>query len=41
MFRRTYVTLEWPLMLHFKGSMCCPQFLQSENNSACESALKM
>ena len=23
-----YVTLEWPLMLHFKHRMCCPQFVQ-------------
>ena len=22
------VTLEWPLMLHFKHRMCCPQFVQ-------------
>ena len=23
-----YVTLEWPLMLHFKYRLCCPQFVQ-------------
>ena len=25
---KCYVTLEWPLMLHFKHRMCCPQFVQ-------------
>ena len=25
---KCYVTLEWPLMLHFKHRMCCPLFVQ-------------
>ena len=24
---KCYVTLEWPLMLHFKHRMCCPLFV--------------
>ena len=44
--QKCYVTLEWPLMLHFKHRLCCPQFVQyagfmpSENNSTCEVPLK-
>ena len=26
--QKCYVTLEWPLMLHFKHRLCCPQFVQ-------------
>ena len=33
---KCYVTLEWPLMLHFTYRLWCPQFVPSENNSACE-----
>ena len=43
---KCYVTLEWPLMLHFKHSLigCVAHYLgnvPSENNYARESALKM
>ena len=39
---KCYVILEWPLMLHFKHRICCPQFVQHalRKNSARESALK-
>ena len=26
--QKCYVALKWPLMLHFKHRMCCPQFVQ-------------
>ena len=42
--QKCYVTLEWPLMLHFKHIGCLAHTLcnvPSENNSAHESALKM
>ena len=40
---KCYVTLEWPLMLHFKHRMCCPLFVQCALRKfyARESALKM
>ena len=25
---KCYATLEWPLMLHFKHRLCCPQIVQ-------------
>ena len=39
--QKCYVTLEWPFMLHFRHSMCCPQFVQCapKCNFAIKSAL--
>ena len=40
--QKCYVTLEWPLMLHFKHSLVAHNLcnVPSENNSACEVPLK-
>ena len=42
--QKCYVTLEWPLMLHFKHRLTCVAHnlcnVPSENNSACEVPLK-